>query len=232
MSPLGPEFLDSDEARAALVALDIGALYRLLKRLGVSQRQIAGLTDQSQSEVCEILNGRKVLNVHVLRRIADGLGMPRERMGLSYGETEPDPAPVAQEVSEVVKRRVVLAAMMNEPFLSVRGAPITLPLPTPTHDPLPSRLFPAHVHAVRTVTEHLRALARYRGGQADHARPPRSIWTWANSTPPNGSPPVRYVPTARTTAETASWLSCSWPRYMSAPGNPKDSSWPATPSSG
>ena len=65
-----------------LTVFDIGALYRLLKRLGVTQRQIAGLTGQSQSEVCAILQGRQVLNVLVLERIADGLGISRERMFL------------------------------------------------------------------------------------------------------------------------------------------------------
>ncbi len=125
------------------------------------------MTGQTQSEVCEILGGRQVLNVRVLERIADGLGIPRARMGLSYGETGPGPAPVAQEVSEAVKRRILLAAMVNEPFLSVRGEPITLPLPTPTTDPLPSRVGMTHVRAVRTVTEQLRGLGRYCGGQAD-----------------------------------------------------------------
>ncbi len=167
MDPLGPEFLDDDEVRAVLRARDIGALYRLLKRLGVSQRQIAGLTGQTQSEVCEILGGRQVLNVRVLERIADGLGIPRARMGLSYGETGPDPAPIAQEVNEAVKRRILLAAMVNEPFLNLRGEPVTLPLPTPSTDPLPSRVGMTHVRAVRTVTEQLRGLGRYCGGQAD-----------------------------------------------------------------
>jgi transcriptional regulator with XRE-family HTH domain len=165
MQEIDPSFLDDDEVRAALAARDIGALYRLLKRLGISQRQIAGLTDQSQSEVCEILKGRQVLNVLVLERIADGFGIPRARMGLGYGEKEPNPASIAQEASEEVKRRVLLAAMMNEPFLSLRGEPITLSLPT--DDSLPTRLFMAHVHAVRAVTEQLRALARFCGGQAD-----------------------------------------------------------------
>ncbi|MGH3866112.1 MAG: helix-turn-helix domain-containing protein [Pseudonocardiaceae bacterium] len=164
MDLLGSWFLDDDEVRAALAARDIGALYRLLKRLGMSQRQIAVLTDQTQSEVCEILNGRKVLNVLVLERIADGLGIPRERMGLGYGQTGPDPAPVAQEVNEEVKRRVLIAAAMSQPYLSVRGEPITLGLRT--DDPLPSQLSMDHVHEVRTMTDQLVGRARHYGGQA------------------------------------------------------------------
>ena len=164
MNPLGPEFLDDDEVRAALATRDIAALYRLLKRLGMSQRQIAGLTDQTQSEVCEILSGRQVLNVQLLERITDGLGIPRERMGLSYGEKRPAPAAVAKEVDAKVKRRVLIAAAMGETLLSCCGEPITLPLPT--DDPLPTRLSMDHVHEVRTCTDQLVARARYYGGQA------------------------------------------------------------------
>jgi transcriptional regulator with XRE-family HTH domain len=75
VDPLDSAFLDDDGVRAALAARDIGTLYRLLGRAGVSQRQIAQLTGQSQSEVCEILKGRKVRDVWVLERIADGLGI-------------------------------------------------------------------------------------------------------------------------------------------------------------
>jgi len=73
------------EARKALAARDIGTAYRLLKRDGVSQREIAPRTGQSQSEVSEILAGRRVKQVDLLERICDGLGLPRELMGLSYG---------------------------------------------------------------------------------------------------------------------------------------------------
>jgi transcriptional regulator with XRE-family HTH domain len=82
VGPLDPESFDGDEMRAVLAARDIGTVYRLLGRRDVSQRQIAQLTDQSQSEVSEILSGRQVGNVWVLERIADGLGIPRAWMGL------------------------------------------------------------------------------------------------------------------------------------------------------
>jgi hypothetical protein len=82
MEPLDPALLKCDDVRAALAARDVGTVYRLLWRLGVSQRRIAQLTGQSQSEVCEILKGRQVRDVWVLERIADGLGVPRAWMGL------------------------------------------------------------------------------------------------------------------------------------------------------
>jgi len=159
---LDPAFLEDDDVRAALAARDISTLYRLLQRLGMTQREIALLTGQSQPEVFEILKGRKVRDVWVLARITDGLGIPRARMGLSYGEQGPD-SPVAEEVDEGMKRRLLLSAALGEAFLGL-GEPIEVPLPT--EDPLHSRLGMSHVHEVRAVTERLRGVGRYYGGQA------------------------------------------------------------------
>ena len=164
MGPIDPEFFEGDEMRAALAARDIGTVYRLLGRLGVSQRRIAQLTDQSQSEVSEILRGRQVLNVVVLERIADGLGVSRAWMGLSYGEQGPD-APLAEEMDEEMKRRVLVATTMAA---ALGQAFVCLPeLALPTGQALPSRLDMVHVHTVRAVTERLRGVARYYGGQAE-----------------------------------------------------------------
>jgi transcriptional regulator with XRE-family HTH domain len=162
-----PEFFENDDARAALAARDIGTLYRLLQRLGVTQREIARLTGQSQPEVNDILKGRKVRDVWVLERITDGLGIPRARMGLSYGEQGPD-SPSAEEVDEAMKRRAALATtsavVLGEAFL---GLDELTELALPTGQALPSRLGISHVHALRAVTEQLRGVARYYGGQAD-----------------------------------------------------------------
>src|SRR3954462_5077292 len=86
-SPVTPEVWDQQEMRDALARREISSVYRLLRRHGVSQRQIAALTGQSQSEVSEILKGRQVMAYDVLARIADGLGGPRGYMGLAYDET-------------------------------------------------------------------------------------------------------------------------------------------------
>src|SRR5215216_6583622 len=101
--------------RAALAARDISTVYRLLRRVGVSQRQIAAMTGQSQSEVSEILKGRQVMAYDVLARIADGLGIPRGSMGLAYDEaTETTvvgpPGGEHAEEEESVKRRKFLGS--------------------------------------------------------------------------------------------------------------------------
>jgi transcriptional regulator with XRE-family HTH domain len=73
--------------RIALATHDIRSVYRLLQRHGVPQRLIAALTDQSQSEVSEVLAGkRRVVSYYLLIRIADGLGVPRGWMGLASDE--------------------------------------------------------------------------------------------------------------------------------------------------
>src|SRR5256886_10149679 len=85
-SPIPPEEWEKPEMRNALAAREVSSVYRQLRRTGVSQRQIAAMTGQSQSEVSEILKGRQVMAYDVLARIADGLGVPRGYMGLAYDE--------------------------------------------------------------------------------------------------------------------------------------------------
>ena len=165
VDPIDPEFFKGEEMRAALAARDIGTVYRLLRRVGVSQRRIAQWTGQSQSEVCEILKGRRVRDVWVLERIANGLGIPRAWMGLSYGEQAPDAPSVEEEVDEDMRRRVLVAttsaAVFGQAFLGLGE------LVLPTGQVLPSRLDMFHVHTVRAITEQLVSVARYYGGQAD-----------------------------------------------------------------
>src|SRR5215468_6872473 len=72
-----------EDMRRALAERDIRTVYKLLQRFGVSQRRIAARTEQSQSEVSEIIAGRRVIAYDVLVRIADGLGVPRGWMGLA-----------------------------------------------------------------------------------------------------------------------------------------------------
>lgn len=90
-----PALWERPQMRQALAARDMATVYRLLQRIGVSQRHIAALTAQSQSEISEILKGRQVMAYDVLGRIADGLGIPRGYMGLAYDASCTAPAPAA-----------------------------------------------------------------------------------------------------------------------------------------
>jgi transcriptional regulator with XRE-family HTH domain len=169
VDPLDPAFRDRADVRAALAARDIGAVYRLLGKAGVTQRQIAQLTGQSQSEVSTIGAGRQVRDVEVLERIADRLEVPRAWMGLSYGEEQPDTPSAGDEVNENMRRRALITATMGTALGQVVQCPLgeLAKLALPTGQLLPARLNMAHVHTVRAVTNQLRGVARYHGGQAD-----------------------------------------------------------------
>ncbi|MGH3908384.1 MAG: helix-turn-helix domain-containing protein, partial [Pseudonocardiaceae bacterium] len=171
-----PPWYTRPEARTALTARDITTVYQILYRSGVSQREIARRTGQSQSEVSDILRGgRQVRDVEVLERIADGLGVPRPYLRLltyapdetgAYPETE---GGLDSEGDEAVKRRALIAATSLAALGEVvkgMGEVAELALPRSGDEPLPSRLTTSHVHAVEAVTQQLRNVTRQYGGQA------------------------------------------------------------------
>src|SRR5262245_5264168 len=84
--PIDPHLWERQQMRVALARHDISEVYRLLGAAGVSQRQIAALTGQNQSEISDINHGRQVQAYDLLARIADGLGIPRGYMGLAYAD--------------------------------------------------------------------------------------------------------------------------------------------------
>lgn len=181
---LDPNLLNIPNMRDAIVSHDIATVYRILTRHGILQRDIAEMTGQSQSEVSEILSGRRVSSYALLERIAAGLGIPRELMGLSYGPLrgpadgsrrgyaggEDEHGAVSEEVREEMKRRALLAiagvSLFGAPILGevLREQLIGTPGP-PT--PLPARLGISDVEAIRSLTEQLRGVARTYGGCAD-----------------------------------------------------------------
>lgn len=167
-APLDPALFATVKMRRALAGRDIGGVYRLLKAAGVSQREIARRTGQSQSEVSEILAGRQVRDVRVLERIADGLDIPRELVGLAGAGS-----PFGEVVSEEdVKRRYAthLLAMgaiaaFGGPVRGIGELAVGLPVPAmPTE--LPSRVGTTDVATIRGYTDHLLTQARRYGGQA------------------------------------------------------------------
>lgn len=81
------DLLQRPDVRRAVAERDIAALYRHTQDAGITQRRIAQLTGQSQSEISEILAGRTVTSYPVLVRIAAGFGIPRGQMGLAYVDT-------------------------------------------------------------------------------------------------------------------------------------------------
>jgi transcriptional regulator with XRE-family HTH domain len=173
---IDPALFRRTDVRQVLAGLDIGALYRVLgAEAGISQRQIAARTGQSQSEVSEIVAGHRRVESHrVLVRIADSLDIPPEFMGLSWwgpggiycGEVTVAESP--EGVDEDVRRRALIAATsMAALGQTLQGLGELTELALPAGEPLPSRLGIAHVHTVEVVIGQLRGMTRHFGGQAD-----------------------------------------------------------------
>lgn len=183
--------------RAALVNRDIGTVYRILMQAGVVQRVIAQATGQSQSEVCEILKGRQVMAYDVLDRIATGLGVPREAMGLGYGAyAEGTASEPGEETDEDVLRRQfqhLLALAGAVAFGTAVPGVGELMLGSSSAGGLlvdtPSRIGERDVAVICDYTASLRAAARTVGGQAG---PATALAGWADSwIGADASPPAR-----------------------------------------
>ncbi|MGH3972920.1 MAG: helix-turn-helix domain-containing protein [Pseudonocardiaceae bacterium] len=162
--------LTTTAARRALAERDITTVYRLLTEADISQRQIAQRTGQSQSEVSEVLKGRRVMAYDVLVRVAQGLEVPRSWMGLAYdeGAESMDPAVGEEVIDEDMRRRALLAAASVALFgAPVLGEVLQLPTSPTAPTPLPSRLGASDVAALKELTARLRTVARSHGGGAD-----------------------------------------------------------------
>ena len=59
--PIDPQLYNSPEVRHILAERDIDGLFRAVKATGISYRRIAALVGMSQSEVSEIISGRRGL---------------------------------------------------------------------------------------------------------------------------------------------------------------------------
>ncbi|MBB5953798.1 transcriptional regulator with XRE-family HTH domain [Saccharothrix tamanrassetensis] len=90
--------------RDALARREIGPVYRLLRRQGVSVERIVALTGQSPQDVSAAIDGRPVRDYDTLCRIAEGLGVPKGYMGLAHDE-RPTGSGRHCDCDEAVKRR-------------------------------------------------------------------------------------------------------------------------------
>jgi transcriptional regulator with XRE-family HTH domain len=153
------------EMYRACVSRDITALFRAVVATGMSQRELAERVGMGQSEVSEIIAGRRVSSYSVLLRVADGLGIARGIMGLAYTEDlQPEP-----EVDEDVFRRQLLGLGSWVLFgQAVLGEHVSLPV-VRANTPLPHGVGSSDVVQVAAVTDRLRALDRQYGGGGVYA---------------------------------------------------------------
>jgi hypothetical protein len=77
------EFWFTPQLRPALAERDFTAIYRMLRRYGYTQHQLSVLTGHSQPQVSATVNGRPVMAYQVMKRVADGLGIPPCLLGMA-----------------------------------------------------------------------------------------------------------------------------------------------------
>lgn len=174
MNPPRRDIWDEPEMHRALATRDITTVYRLLCDAGLSQTQISKLTGQPQSEVSEILSGRRVLSYAVLERIADGLGIPRGHMGLAYADADGFLTPYPQEgddsEDEEMRRRKMLADALTAAIgvAVFNEASLDRLMPLVDGPPDTWRIGLADLDAIRAATEAWQQLDHNFGGVGIH----------------------------------------------------------------
>ena len=127
-------FWERPDVCQALRKRDMSALFRLLRQyLGLSQMRIGTAVGLGQGRMSEVINGiRKIRDVKVFERIADGLDMPdhaRVLLGLTPRQiTAPPPrSPAATSGQDAELLRQITAAGVSTPpsSASCRARPTT-----------------------------------------------------------------------------------------------------------
>lgn len=168
-APIDPSLWERPQMRIALAQHNISEVYRILGATGVSQRRIATLTGQNQSEVSAISQGRQVQAYDVLARIADGLGIPRGYLGLAYTDLAtqrlttstdgmpPEDNPMERRTFLGLASKIVMGAALTPAELDT----ITV---APRYTPVPHHIGAIEVSQLRVLTSALRAYDAAHGG--------------------------------------------------------------------
>lgn len=179
-----PGVWQQPEMRRSLAGRDLAGVFRLLRRVGVSQRAVASATGLSPSEVYEVLHGRKVMAYDVLCRIADGLGVPRGRLGLAYDDDTQALLAAGQDGNEDSARgeREQVRALLShaaEVTVGVSDGGVdprwVAEVDGPT--PVPNRIGRSDIEQIEAVTAALRAMDyQYGGGTCREAILAQARW--------------------------------------------------------
>lgn len=167
--PIDPCLWERPHMRMALAQHDISEVYRLLGAAGISQRRIAALTGQNQSEISDIGQGRQVQAYALLARIADGLGIPRGYMGLAFTDTltyrlattttmnTPEDYLMERRTFLGLISKIVMGAALTPAELSIIAA-------APAAADVPRHVSATEVTQLQVLTTTLRAYDAEHGG--------------------------------------------------------------------
>jgi hypothetical protein len=167
--PVDPRIWENPRMRAALARHDIGQVYKLLGNVGVSQRRIAAMTGQNQSEVSEIIQGRQVQAYDLLARIASGLDIPRGYLGLGFTDSATRrlaTSPGSHGMEDDHMERRGFLGLISKIVMGAALTPAELDSITVSsvHTPTPDRISVTEIQQVRAMTATLRAYDAAHGG--------------------------------------------------------------------
>lgn len=104
--------LDDARLLKACAERDMGALFRLLNRRGISTRRIAAAVDITQGRLYDYMNGKsRVEKLSLFEQIADAFHIPGHLLGLARRTWEPPAVEPQHQVAEVAPDGDDLAAM-------------------------------------------------------------------------------------------------------------------------
>jgi transcriptional regulator with XRE-family HTH domain len=167
--PIDARLWERSQMRAALARHNISEVYRLLGAAGISQRQIAALTGQNQSEISDINHGRQVQAYDLLARIADGLGIPRGYMGLAFTDATTHRLATSTTViiaeDDLLERRTFLG-LVSKIVMGAALTPAELALIAagPAHSSPPQHVGNSEIIQLQALTGALRAHDAAHGG--------------------------------------------------------------------
>ncbi len=152
--PIDPRLWERPQMRVALARHDISEVYRLLGAAGVSQRRIAALTGQNQSEISDITQGRQVQAYDLLVAFTD---IATHRLATSTTMIIPEDDLMERRSFLGLVSKIVMGAALTTAELQLIAA-------APAHASAPRHVGNTEVAQLHALTAALRAHDATHGG--------------------------------------------------------------------
>lgn len=119
--PLPAGLLHTPAMVRACAARDIGAIFTLARdQGGLTQSRLARLCDMTPSRVADYIHGRaRVRQQHVVERVADGLRIPGDLLGLAPRPWEEDTGPDPESAPPALRPKLADSVVELEVFVDI-----------------------------------------------------------------------------------------------------------------